>query len=226
VRVDKYLDGAELEFGVPVQFRPVVILLEDRADRRTDLSREAVTGIAPVGSHSERTATIWLEAGAYDVEAVLPSGELLSDEVEILPDRESPIVLRGESSPNEWRSWSHFAGGVGSASRKRLEQTGQDLETVPDLEVTIGSVAHAQGAVEGFNPSRWDNWFEFSQSRSRHRDQPQRTNISLSGNDTGLGISSGGWLRGAAFAHQPFTTGSYAFSRPVSWPRPSLRRGQ
>jgi hypothetical protein len=198
VRVDKYLDGANVGLGVPVRFHPVIDLPEAEADRRADRKRKAVTAVVPISGNPTNTRWVRLETGAYDIEAVLPSGELLTAEQTIEPEGDHEVVLRGESSPNEWRSWAHFAGAnLASAERKREESLPDAyLESVPELEVTVGSTAHEAGTLGGFDPSRWGDWFDFLQANFERRDQPVATHLSLSGNDSGLEVQREGGYDG------------------------------
>jgi len=53
-----------------------------------------------------------LDAGRYLVEAELPSGDLVSDEVEVWDGQDAVLALRAATSPHEWLSWQHFLGKV------------------------------------------------------------------------------------------------------------------
>lgn len=77
VRVDKYLEGAGVKLGVPVKFRPVIDLPEGGVGRRTGQNRKPVTANAPISHHPDSTQSVELHVGTYDIEAILPSGELL-----------------------------------------------------------------------------------------------------------------------------------------------------
>src|SRR5712692_2393674 len=53
-----------------------------------------------------------LDPGRYLVDATLPSGDLLSDEVEVFDDQDSTLELRPDESPHEWLSWQQFMGNI------------------------------------------------------------------------------------------------------------------
>jgi hypothetical protein len=53
-----------------------------------------------------------LPAGRYVVEAVLPSGEVLSDDVEVTDDRAATVTLDATDSPHESHSWQYVVGNI------------------------------------------------------------------------------------------------------------------
>lgn len=174
VRVDKFIDGGRVDYGVPVRFRPV---FEDgpRRARRFDQSRSTVTTIAPVSSSDHSAVEVFLPWGHYDVEAVLPSGEQIGEDLTVAPNSIRPetgaieVVLRGESSPNEWRSWAHFSGAHLASWRQEARENvdPNNPESRPDsrsLKVSVGSIAHSV-SLGGFNPSSWVEWFNFLEKR-------------------------------------------------------------
>jgi hypothetical protein len=56
-----------------------------------------------------------LEPGRYLVQAELPSGDLIADEVDIAEEQDSVLNLRTGDSPHEWLSWPQLLGRVESA---------------------------------------------------------------------------------------------------------------
>jgi hypothetical protein len=202
VRIDKYIDGDHVRFGVPVRFRPVIDDHEKHT-RPIDRSRELVTTIAPVSSNEYDGASVSLAFGAYDVEAVLPSGEPLLKELSIGPatveqyvDAAIPVVLRGEDSPNEWRSWAHFSGATLASARQQADELlrGPDYPTT-SFDVTIGSLAQSDDS-DGFDPSSWGAWFDYLEER--HRRGPEHApNIQLAGRDDGLTVRTEGGYNGS-----------------------------
>jgi hypothetical protein len=200
VRIDKYIDGDRIRFGVPVRFRPVVDDSE-RHVRRFDRSREMVSTIAPVSSFDYNTAGVELPWGDYDVEAVLPSGEPLAQELTVGPDSEKnaygqiEVVLRGEHSPNEWRSWGHFSGAPLASERQRA---GELLRGpfYPDtsFEVTVGDIVQSSSADE-FDPSSWFGWFTYLEERYE-RGPEHAPNIQLGGSRDGLRVTTEGGQNG------------------------------
>ncbi len=191
VRVDKQIDGDHVIYGVPVRFRPVIDD-EKRHVRIFDRSRKMVSAIAPVGSHGYG-ANVSLTYGEYDVEATLPSGETLSTELTVGPETE-PVVLRGENSPNEWRSWAHFSGASLASERQVAGEFLRGPSPQTSFDVTVGSVVHA-AADGGFDPSSWTGWFEFLEKRYR-RGPEYFPNIQLGGSDYGLSARTEGGFDG------------------------------
>ncbi|MGO7446516.1 hypothetical protein ACC668_17715 [Rhizobium ruizarguesonis] len=183
LRVDKRIDGDQVDFGVPVRFRPVV---EDARTevRRLDESRKIVTVVAPVSQFGGGVASVYLPWGDYNVEAVMPSGEPLEIlepsgghgrvELTVGPDTRNAdsdaieVVLRGENSPNEWRSWANFAGAqLASRRQERFELRKRiGLGSLPDssFQVTVGSLARSE-ILPLFDPKSWSDWFEFLDRR-------------------------------------------------------------
>ncbi|MBR1177096.1 hypothetical protein JQ617_24300 [Bradyrhizobium sp. KB893862 SZCCT0404] len=200
VRVDKYIDGDQVRFGVPVRFRPVI----DDANkhtRRSDRSRKLVTTIAPVSSYESDGVRVSLAFGAYDVEAVLPSGEPLLKELLVGPEAEEygdagmPVILRGEASPNEWRSWAHFSGAtLASAHQQSGELLRGPSYPTTSFSVTIGSIAGSSD-FDGFDPSSWSGWFHYLEERYR-RGPEHAPDIQLAGSDDGLSVTTEGGYNG------------------------------
>jgi hypothetical protein len=191
VRVDKEIDGDHVIFGVPVRFRPVVED-EKRHIHTFDRSRKMVTAIAPVGSYCYGSH-VSLPYGDYDVEATLPSGEPLSTELTVGPDTE-PVVLRGEHSPNEWRSWAHFSGASLASERQVMSELLRGPSPQTSFGVTVGNVVHGV-SDGGFDPSSWNGWFEFLEERFR-RGPEYSPNIQLGGSDYGLSVRTEGGFDG------------------------------
>lgn len=200
VRIDKYLDGDTVRLGVPVRFRPIIAGPNGREARRTDRSREIVTVIAPVTAQQDFGASAYLAAGDYEVEAILPSGEQLSDELSVTdnaqdPEKATRVVLRGESSPNEWRSWGHYAGSaLVSTGSANLELAKATLRPSTQLEVSVGSYVLAPG-LDRFDPSSWDSWFAYLEKRFR-RGPDDAPTLALGGNESELSFDTEGGYGG------------------------------
>ncbi|MFL7906024.1 hypothetical protein ACJ41P_33240 [Azospirillum argentinense] len=191
VRVDKRIDGDHVIYGVPVRFRPV-IEDEKRHVRIFDRSREMVSAIAPVGSYGYGV-DVSLTYGEYDVEATLPSGEPLSTELTVGSETVQ-VVLRGENSPNEWRSWAHFSGASLASERQVTGEFLRGPSPQTSFDVMVGSVVHA-AAGGGFDPSSWNGWFDFLDERYR-RGPEYFSNIQLGGSDYGLSVRTEGGFDG------------------------------
>lgn len=104
LRVDKYLEGETVENGA---------LVEIRAFEPGGRSRLVEKVPAPVGSDPGLYRSLDLAPGRYELTAHMPSGELMSQTVDL---SEQPggtdVVLRGAHSPHEWLSWQHLFGNV------------------------------------------------------------------------------------------------------------------
>ncbi|MBY2989005.1 hypothetical protein [Rhizobium leguminosarum] len=203
VRVNKYIDGDQVDFGVPVRFRPVI---EDpRTEvRRLDESRKIVTIVVPISRYRGTFASVYLPWGDYNVEAVMPSGEALEIqepsgshgrvELAVSPDTRNAeydaieVVLRGEPSPNEWRSWANFAGAQLASPRQEMLESRRRMAfgSLPDsrLQVTVGSLARSE-ILPRFDPKSWSDWLEFL-NRRFDRGHDSSPDIKLDQDDSGL----------------------------------------
>ncbi len=111
LRIDKYLEGDESR--PPKVFARIYPLSESGAKRTSSTSaKQAMVPISHLPAHA---TSIDLEPGRYYVEAVLPSGEILSDDVELSQPAQE-LVLRADDSPHEWLSWQHLVGNVQSTA--------------------------------------------------------------------------------------------------------------
>jgi hypothetical protein len=201
VRIDKWLEGEQARLGVPVRFRPVVEDPKTKV-RRIDRQRQIKTVIAPV-TRTAYGSPVSLVPGDYDVEAVLPSGEPLGEELKVPAAHQAnedtiEVVLRGDYSPNEWRSWGHFTGSPLTSLRQVDRE--RRLEVNPNfqpskLEVSIGQMAMSE-LSGSFNPARWDDWFTFLEAR-RHNSE-EAPEIRLEENDFGLA-----WKTEGGFGAEP-----------------------
>lgn len=107
LRIDKYLEGDESR--PPKVFAKIYPLSESGAKRTSSTSaKQAMIPISHLPAHA---TSIDLEPGRYYVEAVLPSGEILSDDVEVRKPIED-LVLSADDSPHEWLGWQHLVGNV------------------------------------------------------------------------------------------------------------------
>jgi hypothetical protein len=80
--------------------------------------------------------TLFLDAGTYAVEAVLPSGQRISEVFELDDGQDLSIVLRFNlPSPHEWMRWETYAGLV-DERRYHEAAGGGDLGGHPSFEVS------------------------------------------------------------------------------------------
>jgi len=93
------------EFGVVANVYDVSSRVSERKSVR-DL-------VIPAGPFPERFEEVKLDPGQYVIEAILPSGEVISEEVSIDESTEQrELLLKSDVSPHEWLAWQHFAGNV------------------------------------------------------------------------------------------------------------------
>jgi hypothetical protein len=187
LRINKMLEGDAIDAGVPFTARAIL----DGSDRGA--KRPSWTGVAAVGSARRDPPPYWavldLPAGRYEIEAVLPSGEILGDEVQVVANKSTELVLRGEPSPNEWRSWSHFAQSRAASTFEKASFTYRSNAPLsglpPDLNVSMGSTFLAEGTA--LAAASWRDWYLWLDRRAAvltNGDKPSK--LSLSGDTFGL----------------------------------------
>ena len=107
LRVDKYLEGTEIPSnGVMANVYAL------GPNKQTNSKRSLVI---PVGD-GQSYSTVNLEPGNYLVEAILPSGDIISDEKTVNEGEWPKVDLRAEHSAHEWHSWHNLVGSVESHS--------------------------------------------------------------------------------------------------------------
>lgn len=164
IRVDKGLDGYTVRDAVPVRIRRIQSLGDSGV--QSDLPLVAVPA-----THDQRVVKeVELPEGFYELEAVLPSGEIRIAEAKIIDGGATDVVFEGVHSANEWRSWAHFAGARDASPTAKGGPIEPDLlnpSRQPHFRIKLGS-----RAGEGLNPSSWWDWYTYLLKRweSRNRD--------------------------------------------------------
>ena len=98
LRVSKYLDGGSIWMGVPVRIPPIRRTSGKIGNqRRTDRRKKIIDVVVPISASDRNYRDVPLKAGDYDIEAVLPSGELLLAEAKIKKGKTVNIVLKGRT---------------------------------------------------------------------------------------------------------------------------------
>jgi len=83
----------------------------------------------PAGDDFNKWQTVSLPSGSYELQVSLPSGELLTKDIEIPSDAAESIDVAVESpSPHEWLAYQHFMGNVHNRTR-RVRTRDEKLET-------------------------------------------------------------------------------------------------
>jgi hypothetical protein len=106
-----------------------------------------------IPSGSSPPTSVDLDSGRYLVEATLPSGDLVSDEVEVFDGQDSTLELRPDQSPHEWLSWQQFVGKV-----ERIERYDRDLDLFAPFEPNVDWVPEPVQPLRGNGPSGGDAW--------------------------------------------------------------------
>ena len=133
LRVDKHLQGTNIpRKGVIVN----IYALEGQTSKRNI--------IVPVGKGSDDKKDykeIDLAPGAYLVEAVLPSGDIISREAVAEEGLWQEIELQGDPSAHEWHSFHNLLGNV--ESQKSYSRRRDAVPELPPLHVwTIKTLPH------------------------------------------------------------------------------------
>ena len=107
LRIDKPLEVATEAGAVAVLHR-----VADEAGAAIRGSPRIKTTI-PAGTDRQEVKRIIVDPGRWWVEATLPSGEVITDEVTVQKGEEAFVSLHPtEASPHEWLDWQHLVGNV------------------------------------------------------------------------------------------------------------------
>jgi len=112
LRVQKHL---ETSMGAVATLRQIT----DESGQPSSLRKQLDVVIPANNLGTGRTVTI--SPGLWVVEATLPSGELITTQVDVAPGKDVPVVLQSaEHSPREWLSWQYLLGNVESQATLEL----------------------------------------------------------------------------------------------------------
>lgn len=140
-------------------------LMSDPVDQAAVASIRALPPVGSVGQSSKTRREIVIPSGAsaplgvdldpgrYLVEATLPSGDLISDEVEVVDNGDSTLELRPDESPHEWLSWQQFMGNV-----ERIQRYPTTGGSFVSFEPNVHWVADPAPPLRGDGPSGGDAW--------------------------------------------------------------------
>ena len=92
---------------------------DEKNNSITHGKRMAITIPANNGTDAREVA---VDPGRWFVEATLPSGEVISEEVFVAKDSTVPLTLQSaDNSPREWLGWQHLVGNIeGEAGLRKL----------------------------------------------------------------------------------------------------------
>jgi hypothetical protein len=108
LRIDKYLEG---DITPPPQIFAKIYPVKV-SNQRWRIAGAAREELVPISNDERYTTLVQLNPGRYTVEVVLPSGEMLSDNISLRSNEKKNLVLSAEDSPHEWLSWQHLMGNV------------------------------------------------------------------------------------------------------------------
>ncbi|MEM1324272.1 MAG: hypothetical protein AAGG75_28695 [Bacteroidota bacterium] len=121
LRLNKYLAGANLaeDAGVKTNIyaRPV-------GPQETRRRQKSVYNISiPVGTGTDYRS-VNLEPGRYIVECILPSGEIITEEVKVEANQPNYLALVASPSPRENLSWQSYSGNIRWQQAQQLKSEG------------------------------------------------------------------------------------------------------
>lgn len=87
---------------------------------------KAIQTLVPIGADGS-TSTIDVPSGRVSVQVRLPSGEILTEDMEIGEGQEASMVLQSRPSPHEWMSWPRYVS-VMSGQKLSATPTGDRLD--------------------------------------------------------------------------------------------------
>lgn len=107
LRIDKYLDS---DGGPP----PEAIATIKPIDPQSGIDMPSTPRYAsiPITDQDQHAGVVDVADGRYRVEVVLPTGEILFDNVQVSAGQDANVVLKGQSSPHEWLGWQFLMGNV------------------------------------------------------------------------------------------------------------------
>lgn len=129
LRIDKYLTG---QASRPPKVYAKIYALGEGAKRVAGSTPQQE--LVPISEKKEHAAVLKnLEPGHYYVETVLPSGEILADDVLVEPGSTHELVLHADNSPHEWLSWQHLTGNAPAqhvVERRKMRAAARGLESL------------------------------------------------------------------------------------------------
>jgi hypothetical protein len=167
LRIHKDLGGQQ---GAPQIYASIRSIGKPGASSTT---QPVLEELIPISDKPEKAKAIQVAPGHYYVEAVLPSGELLSDDVVVTSDQTKEVVLKPEDSRHEWLSWQQISGNVqpkakpkkrrsSKSSRRSSRSSSGGMKAASDLEVdldelvaSIGWMPEQEPEVHIQSPIQW-----------------------------------------------------------------------
>ncbi len=113
IKLDKYFEGFNLDDSEGVLCNIYAVRKPDKTQASASKGLHGVT--IPVTSEEEY-AEFDLDPGLYVVECILPSGQMIQEDVELKEGDELKLVLEDEKSPREYLAWQQMSGNIARQS--------------------------------------------------------------------------------------------------------------
>jgi len=131
IRLQKDNLGTDIALAVVARIRQIADV-EGRRPEQPFFTEVVV----PAGKADSRR--IPCEAGIYQIDVTLPSGDIIHNEQMVLPGEDADVELTAGGSPRQWLSWQSFAGIV--PTKATLEALAEDAvewvrRTVPETKL-------------------------------------------------------------------------------------------
>lgn len=152
LRIDKHVDS---DGGPPPRAFATIYAVDPRSgERRRDLPprRELV----PISTNGAEVQSLSVSEGRYMVEVAMPSGEILSDWIDVPSSGEADLTLKAEESPHEWLSWQSLVGNVGAGAavsapkRRRSGKFRSVAAAAPPSDLLGGTATEVREATGAF----------------------------------------------------------------------------
>jgi hypothetical protein len=147
LRIHKHLGGQQ----GPPQIYASIRSINKSGGR--DKNQPVLEELIPVSDNPDKAKALEVTPGHYYVEAVLPSGELLYEDVVVKSDQTTEVVLKPDDSPHEWLSWQQISGNVQpsykakkirsstSTRRRRPGAAPGEMRAAKHLELDLDEIA-------------------------------------------------------------------------------------
>jgi hypothetical protein len=142
--------GETIYAGVPVALRPL--------GQTTEGPRSVERVIAPITNDPSRALSVALPSGEYELETLLPSGEVINRTATVVEDTSVDARLDPIGSPHVWERWNYF-GGSRRLTTKALALEPEQYGLSAPMQAEMGSAV--QTPVGDFSLSNWSEWFNY-----------------------------------------------------------------
>ena len=120
----------------------------------------------PITNDPSRAHSLQLPSGEYELEALLPSGEVIYRTATVIENVSVDARLDPIGSPNEWQSWNYF-GGSRHLTTKALALEPEDYGLSAPVQVQAGSAVETP--FGSLRLSNWSEWFQYLSRRWEER---------------------------------------------------------